>query len=92
MSDELEELKDINSKLDTLIRLTAIQALESKKKVEAVQILTDLGFTEGKIADLLNTTTGSVQRMRHYLREKSSKKTKKKEKIAPAIATNETKT
>jgi hypothetical protein len=70
--DQLKELKEINSKMDVLIKLTAIQALGSKKKVESVGILTDLGFTEGEIANLLNTTSGSVHSMRKYNRKKSS--------------------
>lgn len=81
MSGELEELKEINSKLDTLIRLTSIQVLGNKKKTECVQVLTELGFTNGEIASLLNTTTGSIDSMRHNLKEKEAQsQTKKKNK------------
>ncbi len=78
--NQLKVLKEISLKMDALIKLTAIQALGSKKKVEAVGILTDLGFTEGQIADLLNTTSGSVNRMRQYIRTKNSQPQKNKTK------------
>jgi len=72
-------LEELNKKMDTLIRLTAINVLGDKKKTEAVGILTELGFTKGEIASLLRTTPGSVDSMRHSLRRKKSesKKTKK---------------
>jgi len=70
---------ELLSKMDTLIRLVAINVLGDKTKTEAVGILTELGFTQGEIASLLRTTVGSVKSMRRSLKRKSSpsKKSKK---------------
>jgi Holliday junction resolvasome RuvABC DNA-binding subunit len=90
-----EQLKELNLKIDILVKLTALQVLGGKKKVEAVEALTELGFTEGQIADLLRTTRGSVHSMRQYVRKqklkpqtsgtKSRKKPAKKNNTAPKI-------
>ena len=71
-------LEALNKKMDTLIRLTAIEVLGEKKKTEAVGILTELGFTNSEIASLLRTTLGSVDSMRHRLKQKSSASRQKK--------------
>lgn len=71
-------LEALNKKMDTLIRLTVIEVLGDKKKTEAVGILTELGFTKNEIAALLRTTPGSVDSMRHNLKQKKSTSKQKK--------------
>ena len=68
MSDE--QFRILSEKLDTLVRLTAINVFGGKTKTEAVGILTEYGFTQGEIASLLRTTVGSVKDMRHRLKQK----------------------
>ena len=73
MTDE-DQLVELNRKMDTLIRLIAVQVLGNKTKTEGVGILTELGFTQGEIASLLRTTVGSVKSMRRRLRKKGRSK------------------
>jgi len=82
-----DQLKKLNLKIDTLVKLTALQVLGGKKKIEAVEALTELGFTQGQIADLLKTTPESVKSMRQYVRKQKLKSqasgTKKKNNNTP---------
>ena len=71
-----DELKELNSKMDTLIRLTSVYVLEGKTKTEAVGILSGLGFTKSEIASMLRTTTGTVDSMRHRLKGKTKTRSK----------------
>jgi DNA-directed RNA polymerase specialized sigma24 family protein len=73
-----KQFDELLAKLDTLIRLTAINVLKGKTKTEAVGILTELGFTQSEIASLLRTTVGSVKSMKHSLRRKASQSKRSK--------------
>ena len=61
MATESEELlRGINSKLDQMLRLAALQTVSNMKQVQAIQTLSAAGFERKLIADLLGTTPNTV--------------------------------
>jgi hypothetical protein len=61
MATESEEiLRSINTKLDQMLRLAALQMASNMKQVQAIQTLSAAGFERKLIADLLGTTPGTV--------------------------------
>jgi CRP-like cAMP-binding protein len=61
MPTESEEiLRSINTKLDQMLRLAALQMASNVKQVQAIQTLSAAGFERKLIADLLGTTPGTV--------------------------------
>lgn len=61
MASESEEiLQSINSKLDQILRLAALQTVSSMKQAQAIQTLSAAGFERKLIADLLGTTPNTV--------------------------------
>lgn len=61
MANENEEvLRSINSKLEQMLRLTALQVVANMKQAQAIQMLTAAGFERKLIADILNTTPNTV--------------------------------
>ena len=61
MATESEEiLRSINTKLDQMLRLAALQMASNMKQVQAIQALSAAGFERKLIADLLGTTTNTV--------------------------------
>jgi DNA-binding CsgD family transcriptional regulator len=61
MATESEEiLRSINTKLDQMLRLAALQMASSMKQVQAIQTLSAAGFERKLIADLLGTTPNTV--------------------------------
>ena len=61
MATESEEiLRSINTKLDQMLRLAALQMASNMKQVQAIQTLSAAGFERKLIADLLGTTPNTV--------------------------------
>jgi len=61
MATESEEiLRSINTKLDQMLRLAALQMASNMKQVQAIQALSAAGFERKLIADLLGTTPNTV--------------------------------
>ena len=61
MATESEEiLQSINTKLDQMLRLAALQMASNMKQVQAIQALSAAGFERKLIADLLGTTPNTV--------------------------------
>lgn len=61
MASESEELlRSINSKIDQMLRLTALQIVANMKQSQAIQTLSAAGFDRKLIADLLGTTPNTV--------------------------------
>ena len=83
MSKEQFEL--LMSRLDTLIKITAIDAFQGKSRMEVVRILSDLGFYSRDIAMILGTTVGYVAKVRY----ESKRKQRKKEKVSATRDTKE---
>ena len=61
MATESEEiLRSINTKLDQMLRLAALQMASNMKQVQAIQALSAAGFERKLIADLHGTTPNTV--------------------------------
>jgi hypothetical protein len=60
MATENEILQSIETKLDQMLRLAALQLTSNMKQVQAIQTLSAAGFERRLIADLLGTTPGTV--------------------------------
>lgn len=74
---EEETLKSIDGKLDVIIKLLAGSAVQGKSKTEAIITLGALGIDAEVIADLVGTTTKTVNTRLWEHRKKSEGETKK---------------
>ena len=54
--------QDLAAKLDSLIRLTALQVLGDKSGAEAIAILGRAGLDTDLIAEIVGTTPGTVRK------------------------------
>lgn len=73
MSDK--QLKILTEKLDTLIRLTAIDALKGKNLTDQVEILSEIGLQPKEIATILGTDPNTVSALKSRVRKRKTKKT-----------------
>jgi len=73
-----EQFERMMNRLDTLIKITAINAFQGKSITEVVRILSSLGFNNKDIAMILGTTSASVATIKYQ----SKKQRKKKGKLA----------
>ena len=69
-------LERIESKLDQLLRLAALQVTSGMKQQPAILLLAAAGFGRREIADLLNTTANTVSVTISTSRNKKSKSAK----------------
>jgi DNA-binding NarL/FixJ family response regulator len=60
MEGREEDLREILEKLDTLIRLTAVGAIQGKKQRDQIIALASAGLSRHEIAELVGTTPGTV--------------------------------
>lgn len=79
-----EQFEQLVSRLDTLIKITAINAFQGKSRTDVIRILSDLGFQNKDIAMILGTTAAYVAVVKHELKkrrktERTAKKAEKKE-------------
>lgn len=73
-----EQFEQLLSKLDTLIKISVINAFQGKSRAEVISILADLGFGNKEIATVLGTTPSYVANVRHM-----TKKQRKEQKPSP---------
>jgi hypothetical protein len=64
--------QDLGTKMDTLIRLTALQLIGDKTGAEAVGILDRAGLDNELIADIVGTTAATVRAARSRVRRKGA--------------------
>ncbi|MGH3691311.1 MAG: hypothetical protein ACRDT7_14230 [Microbacterium sp.] len=64
--------QDLGTKMDTLIRLTALQLIGDKTGAEAIGILDRAGLDNELIADLVGTTAATVRASRSRVRRKDT--------------------
>jgi len=57
---EEETLKNIDKKLDAIVRLLASSCIQGKSKTEAIITLGALGMDANIIAEIVGTTSGTV--------------------------------
>jgi hypothetical protein len=65
---------ELGDKLDALIRLTAVSVLGGKTGGEAIDVLVRAGLDNDLIADLVDTTPGTVRARRSSNRKKGAAK------------------
>lgn len=76
-----QQFEQIMNRLDTLIKITAINAFQGKSVVDVVKILSDLGFQNKDIAMILGTKATYVANIRYSVRKSREQKKKSTEKI-----------
>lgn len=69
-----EQFEQIMNRLDTLIKISAINAFQGKSRMDVVQILSSLGFSNIDIATILGTSTAYVANVKYSLRKQEPKK------------------
>ena len=82
-----EAWPEISSKLDTLIRLSALNLVKDiKKQQDQIALLSDAGFQPKELADILLTTSNTVNVSLNRIRKERAmaKEEEKKEKPAQA--------
>lgn len=82
-----EQFEQIMNRLDTLIKISAINAFQGKSRMDVVQILSSLGFSNIDIAMILGTSAAYVANVKYGLRKQGPKK---KEKSAERAEAKET--
>lgn len=71
--------KELIHKLDTLIKLTAVNTFKEKPLPESILFLADLGLQNKEVAKILGTTSAYVNKVK-YEAKKPKKKSKAKSK------------
>jgi transcriptional regulator len=75
MSDK--QFRILSEKLDTLIKLTAINALKGKNLTDQVEILSEIGLQPKQIATILGTDPATVSTLKSRVKKKRTKKAEK---------------
>jgi len=75
MSDK--QFRILSEKLDTLIKLTAINALKGKNLTDQVEILSEIGLQPKQIATILGTDPATVSSLKSRVKKKRIKKAEK---------------
>jgi len=78
MSDR--QFKILSEKLDTLIKLTAINALKGKNLTYQVEILSEIGLQPKEIAAILGTDPATVSTLKSRVKKKKTKAAKESDK------------
>jgi predicted transcriptional regulator len=79
-----EQFEQIMNRLDTLIKISAINAFQGKSRADVVQLLSSLGFSNIDIAVILGTTTAYVANVKYDLRKRRMKNREKSAEKAEA--------
>ena len=75
MSDK--QFRTLSEKMDTLIKLTAINALKGKNLTDQVEILSEIGLQPKQIATILGTDPATVSTLKSRVKKKRTKKAEK---------------
>ena len=73
-----EQFEQLVSRLDTLIKIAAINAFQGKSRADVIGILSELGFQNRDIAMILGTTSTYVATVKYALKKQRKKKLSKK--------------
>jgi transcriptional regulator len=68
-----EQFEQLVSRLDTLIKISAINAFQGKSRADVVRILSELGFENKDIAMILGTTAAYVANVKYEFRKQLKK-------------------
>lgn len=66
------QFKQLSDKMDTIIKLLALNAVEGKELKNQVSILSSFGFQPKQIADMLGKTPNQIRVTLHRLRRERS--------------------
>lgn len=77
----MSNLTEVEEKLDTLIRLTAIGLFGDKTQRDKIELLATAGLGAKEIAELLGTTPNTVRVALSGLRKKKKKVARKKKPV-----------
>lgn len=75
-----KQFKILSEKLDTLIKLTAINTLKGKSLTEQVEILAELGLQPKKIATILGTDPATIRTLKSRVKKRRAKKAEESDK------------
>jgi DNA-binding CsgD family transcriptional regulator len=82
-----EQLSEIASKLDTLIRLSAMGLVKDiKKQRQQIALLSDSGFGPKQIAEILGTSSNTVNVTLNSIRKERTGKMRKEEQGSESVA------
>jgi len=70
MMDE-DQFKQLSDKMDIIIKLLALNAVEGKELKNQVSLLSSFGFQPKQIADMLGKSPDHIRVMLHRLRKES---------------------
>lgn len=66
-------MKEISIKIDSLIKLTALNFIKDKSMTDQIGFLAELGFKNLEIAKIVGTTRESVASMKNQYKNKIEK-------------------
>ncbi len=70
---DTEILKEISIKLDSLIKLSALNYIKDKSMTDQIGFLAELGFKNPEIAQMVGTNRDSVATMKNQYKKKIEK-------------------
>lgn len=73
-SPEIEVLRSIDKKMDSVIKLLALNSVKDKDEPEQIKILTSLGLTSEEIGTSLGLSAGTVRWHLHNMKNKRKSK------------------
>jgi DNA-directed RNA polymerase subunit F len=68
-----EQFEELSAKLDTIIKLLAVNSVDGKELRVQVLTLSSFGFQPKQIADILGKTPNSIRIILHRLRKEMAK-------------------
>lgn len=68
-----KQFQDISSKLDTIIKLLALNSVQGKDPKRMVLVLSSLGFQPKQIADILNEKSATIRSRLFRARKETEK-------------------
>jgi len=67
------QFKEINIKLERVIKLLAANAIQGKNFREQIQLLTDVGFGPSEISTIINKDVGTIKTTKTLMKKKNGK-------------------
>lgn len=87
MSDK--QFKILTEKLDTLIKLTVIDALKGKNLIDQAEISSEIGLQPKEIATILGTDPNIVRALKSRVKSRKTKKTENETSQGWGVKANE---
>ena len=75
MSDEI--LKSIEHKLDSILKILALQYIENKPKEKQSNILLDLGMTSTEVGKILGKSDSTIRNQKKQAKDKKKSRSKR---------------